>query len=334
MYGMKYIRSLFVILVGLLLKGSRKQRGGRAAPDRAGTSDYVDADDGDADSPADLTKSGWKAALQRTKKALKDKNLSMSAAALSYYTTLAFFPAALGLATFYTAVAGPQALLGLLNDLELVVPPAIQDMLQTQLSPLARAGQQSLGVAAFVSLGLVLWTTSGGVQNLVKALNIAYGVRESRGLVKLRLTSLGLSVVFILFVLLALVLLLLQGDALHAFGLPSTLANLFPILRWPLLVAIISIFLAVIYRYAPDRCQPRWAWVSWGAVAATIIWLIGTALFFLYAQNFGNFNKSYGTFASIIILMTWFNLSSLIILVGAQVNNKLEEVTAADTSAE
>lgn len=332
MVSMKYIRSLFVIVIGLFLKGGRKAS--NAAASRPRSSEYVNPDDGNVDSPADLTKTGWKAALMRTKQALKDKNVSMSAAALSYYTTLAFFPAALGLATFFAAVAGPQALLGLLNDLELVVPPAIQDMLQTQLSPLARAGQTSLGVAAFVSLALVLWTTSGGVQNLVKALNIAYGVRESRGMVKLRLISLGLSVVFVLFTVLALMLLLLQGDALHAMGLPSRLADTFPVLRWPLLVVIISIFLAVIYRYGPDRRQPQWSWVSWGAVAATIIWLIGTILFFVYAQNFGNFNKSYGTFASIIILMTWFNLSSLIILVGAQVNNKLEEVTAADTSAE
>lgn len=326
---MKYIRSLCIVLIGLFLKGNRK-----TAKNFSSNQDnsYVETDDGTVDSPADLTKTGWKAALLRTKQALKDKNLSMSAAALSYYTTLAFFPAALGLATFYTAVAGPQALLNLLNDLELVVPPAIQDMLQTQLSPLARAAQTSLGIAAFVSLGLVLWTTSGGVQNLVKALNIAYGVTESRGMVKLRLTSLGLSVVFILFTLLALFLLMLQGDALHAFGVPSVVADLFPVLRWPILVVIISIFLAVIYRYAPDRREPRWSWVSWGAVAATIIWLIGTVLFFVYAQNFGNFNKSYGTFASIIILMTWFNLSSLIILVGAQVNNKLEEVTNADTT--
>lgn len=135
---MKYIRSLCIVLIGLFLKGNRK-----TAKNFSSNQDnsYVETDDGTVDSPADLTKTGWKAALLRTKQALKDKNLSMSAAALSYYTTLAFFPAALGLATFYTAVAGPQALLNLLNDLELVVPPAIQDMLQTQLSPLARAAQ-------------------------------------------------------------------------------------------------------------------------------------------------------------------------------------------------
>lgn len=326
---MKYFRSLLVIIIGLFLKERIRHM------EQLQQEGYVDdgKDGKDVDSPADLTKKGWKAALLRTKQALKDKNLSMAAAALGYYTTLTFFPAALGLATLYTSIAGPESLLSLLDDLKLVAPPAIQDLLQVQLSPLARAGQTSLGIAALVSLIAVLWTTSGGIQNLVKATNIAYGVEESRGLIKLRLLSTALSVVFIVFGAVILALLVMQGDALHALGVPSAAANLFPILRWPLLVVIISIILAIIYRYAPDRREPRWSFVSWGATAATIIWLIGTVLFFFYAQHFGSFNKSYGTFAGIIILMIWFNLSSLIVLIGAQVNNKLEEVTAADTSA-
>jgi membrane protein len=322
---MKYIRTLLIIVVGLFLAGAkrvmRRKQGG----------DYVDTNS-DIDSPADLTKKGWKAALLRTKRALKDKDLSSYAAALSYYTTLTFFPAVLGLATLYTAVAGPGGLLGILKHIELVVPPAIQDLLQTQLGPLARAPRSSLGVAALASLVTVLWTTSGGVQNLIKALNVAYGVRETRNIVKLRLTSLGLSVVFIIFGAVILALLVMQGDALHALGVPAALANLFPVLRWPLLVLAISLVLAIIYRYAPNRREPRWGWVSWGATAATIIWLIGTVLFFFYVQHLGNFNKSYGTFAGIIILMIWFNLSSLIVLVGAQVNKKLEEVTNVDTA--
>lgn len=317
---MKYFRSLLVVLVGLFLKGSLASKK---------TNEYVDG--AEVDSPADLSKKGWKAALVRTGQALKDKNLSMMAAGLAYYTTLAFFPATLGLATLYASVAGPGRLLSLLKDLELVVPPAIQDLLQTQLSPLANADQSSLGIATLVSFALVLWTMSGGIQNLIKATNIAYEVEETRKFIKLRLLSLALSVAFILFGALILVLLLMQGDALQAIGLPSQISDLFPILRWPLLVVVISVVLSIVYRYAPNRRQPRWSWVSWGATAATIIWLLGTALFFFYVQHFGNFNKSYGTFASIIILMTWFNLSSLIVLVGAQVNKKLEEVTVSQT---
>jgi len=323
---MKYIRSLLIVFIGLFMAGTRRVRS------RQQSSDLVDPDDGNVDSPADLTGKGWKVALKRTKQALKDKNLSMFAASLAYYTTLTFFPAALGLATLYTSIAGGQALLDLLDNLSLVLPPAIQSLLQQQLSPLARASQGSLGIATAVSLAVVLWTISGGVQNLIKATNIAYEAEETRGFIKLRLVSLALSGVFIVFAALMLLLLVLQGDALHALGVPTVMSNLFPIIRWPLLVIALSLVLAVIYRYAPNRTEPRWSWVSWGAGAAVIIWLIGTVLFFFYAQHFGNFNKSYGIFASIIILMTWFNLSSLIILVGAQVNKKLEDVSNTDTT--
>jgi membrane protein len=324
---MKYLRNLMVICLGFFLAGARTHNPGNPVEGR-NRNGSVD----DVDSPADISKAGWKAVFKRTGQALKDKNLSMLAAGLAYYSTLTFFPAALGLATVFTAVAGPQALLDLLKSLELVIPPALQDLLQTQLSPLARAQPASLGIASLVSLGAVLWTTSGGIQNLVKATNVAYEVSETRGMFKLRLLSIGLSAVFITFAAVVLILLIMQGDALHALGMPTAVSDLFPILRWPLLVVVLSIALSIIYRYAPDRINPKWSWVSWGASAAVVIWLIGTILFFVYAQNFGNFNKSYGTFASIIILMVWFNLTSLIVLVGAQVNKKLEEVTDADTA--
>ncbi len=331
---MKHLKALAMILLGLFVTGMKSDRKKRQAPntaDGARSSAFVNEDDDGADSPADVNKRGWKEALKRTKQALRDKNITTAAAGLAYYATITFFPAVLGLATVYTSVAGGQALLDLIKGLEHFVPDAINDILHTQLSPLANARPGSLGIAAATSLAAVLWTTSGGFQNLVKATNIAYEVRETRGLIKLRLVSVIISLALMLIGAVILVLLLLQGDALTRAGFPEPFAMLFPILRWPLLVIMISLALSLIYRYAPNRQKPKWSWVSWGATAATIIWLVATVLFFFYTQNFGNFNKSYGTFASIIIMMVWFNVSALIILVGAQVNKKLEEVTSSDT---
>lgn len=288
--------------------------------------------DNHADSPAEVSRSGWKEALKRTKEALKDKNITTAAAGLAYYATITFFPAVLGLATVYASFAGADALLGVIEGLRQFVPPAIHDLINTQLGPLARAQPASLGIAAAVSIAAVLWTTSGGLQNLIKATNVAYEVDESRGLVKLRLLSVVLSAALLLIGAVITILLIVPGDALTQAGFPEPFATLFPFARWPLLIVMISLALSLVYRYAPDRLQPKWSWVSWGAAAATIIWLAGTAAFFYYTQHFGNFNKSYGTFAGIIIMMVWFNLSALIILVGAQVNKKLEEVTSADTA--
>ena len=329
---MKQLKSFLLLLAALLVEGlvSAGSKNRHAMVTRDAASGSAGAAAG---SPAELPKSGWKAALKRTKAALKDKNLAVSAAGVAYYATLTFFPALLGLATVYATFADPQGLMQLLDSLKGIVPDAILDLMTTQLQPLVSAGKKSIGIAALISIAALLWTTSGGLQNLVKALNEAYDVRETRGFIKLRLLNVVLSIFLLAFGGLILFMLLLVPDALYAWGMPSALANGFSWLRWPVLVVLISIVLSVVYRYAPDRSEPHWSWVSWGATAATLIWLAATVLFFLYVQNFGNFNKTYGTFAGIIILMTWFNVSSLVVLLGAQVNKKLEDVTRRPTRA-
>lgn len=284
-----------------------------------------------AESPADLSKKGWKAALLNTKTALKDKELSRAAAALAYYATLSFFPVMLGSAALYASIDSPQALRSSIDSLQGIVPNAIYTLIDTQLSPLAEASRGSTIVATVISILALLWTMSGGLQNLVKTMNLAYDRHETRNFIKLWLVSVLLSVGLLFLGGLALIMILLQGDALQRWGFPHLLAVTFPYLRWLVLAVIITIALAFIYRYAPDRENPRWQWVSRGAGAASAIWLTTTLLFFVYAQNFSNFNETYGIFAGLVVLMTWFNLSALIILVGAQVNKKLEDVTSKAT---
>ncbi|HYH74410.1 MAG TPA: YihY/virulence factor BrkB family protein [Candidatus Saccharimonadales bacterium] len=319
--------SLLGLLAICLFAAAQTSTVRRRGPAEKQSAYVQDGENGD--SPADLSAKGWKAVLKLTQRALKDKELARSAAALAYYATLTFFPALIGFATCYAIFASPEQLLRSLDSLTVVAPEAVAELLQTQLQPIADAQPTGLGIAAALSIAALLWATSGGLQNLIKATNVAYDVRETRGLIKMRLLSLAMSFVLLVFAALVVSLLLLQPGALHAWGAPSSAASVFSYLRWPALIALISLVLAFIYRYAPNRHQPRWQWVSWGALAATLIWLAGTVLFFFYVQHFGNFNKTYGTFAGIIIMMTWFNLSALIVLLGAQVNKKLEDVTAA-----
>lgn len=318
---MKYFRRLLVILVGIFLSGWLRR--GRMLKEVH--ADHSIHKHEKASNPRDVSKKGWKAALSDSWQAVKEKELSLASAGLAYYATLTFFPAALGIATAYVLIAGSDRLLSSLDSLSLIVPPTIESLLRTQLTPLAAAEQASLGVAAAISLAAVLWTTSGGISNLIKAVNVAYDVDETRGFIKLRLLSILLSIVFIILAAFILVLLLIQADVFQEFGAPTWINVLFPYLRWLLLLVIISAVLTFVYRYAPNRRRPSWPWVSWGAAAATVLWLVVTALFFFYIQNFGNFNDTYGTFASIIILMLWFYLTSFIIVLGAQVNNDLEQ---------
>lgn len=284
-----------------------------------------------AKNPTELSGSAWKRVLLQTKTALKDKDLSTMAAGLAYYATLSFFPVALGSAALYASLVSPDALRTAIDGLQGIVPDAIYSLIDTTLSPLANVSKSSTIVATIISILALLWTTSGGVQSLVKATNVTYDTEETRNPVKLRLASVFISIGVLILGSAAVILLVLRGDALENWGLPHVLAISFPYVRWILLLLIITTALAFIYRYAPNRSNPRWQWVSPGALAASLLWVAVTALFFLYAQKFGSFNETYGIFAGLVVLMIWFNVSSLIVLIGAQVNKKLEDATDTKT---
>jgi membrane protein len=119
---------------------------------------------------------------------------------------------------------------------------------------------------------------------------------------------------------------------LDGLGLGRVGEVLILVLRWPLLAALIAVALAVVYRYAPDRDEPRWAWVSAGAALATVLWVVGSIAFSIYVNNFGSYNETYGAIGAVIILLLWLFLSSFVVLVGAEVNAETEHQTAQDTT--
>jgi membrane protein len=133
-------------------------------------------------------------------------------------------------------------------------------------------------------------------------------------------------------VLVALGLIAALPALLDKFGLPSGLQTLLAWGRWPLLLLLVTLALGVVYRYAPDRDQPRWRWVSMGSVAAAVLWLAGSGLFSFYVSNFGNYNETYGSLAAIVILLLWFYLTSFAVLVGAEFNAEAEHQTREDTT--
>jgi membrane protein len=118
-------------------------------------------------------------------------------------------------------------------------------------------------------------------------------------------------------------------DLLPFGGFGKTLAA---IIRWPILLALLMVCLAAIYRFAPSREEPRWRWVSWGAVVATVLWIIGSALFSLYVGKFASYDKTYGSLGGVVVLLMWLYLSSFIVLLGAQLNAEIEHQTARDST--
>lgn len=279
------------------------------------------------DTPAQFSLSDWKQALWGAKESFGKQNLPVLAAGVAYFSTLSFFPmiaAAVAIAAF---VITPEQLRALTSNIEAYLPADMASLVTTQLQNSAghKAGNV---IAAVIAIGISLFGASGAISNLITAANVSYDSPESRNFFKLKALSLALTLGAILMGFVIMAMLAVSPGTLAFLGLPSWAVTALLSARWLLLIMLVTLALAIFYRYGPNRSNAKWQWVSWGALIATVIWLIGTVLFFVYVQYFGNFSKSYSLFAGIIVLMTWLNLSAFIVLLGAEVNHRLELQTA------
>jgi membrane protein len=279
------------------------------------------------DGPEDLSKRDWVATFKSAGKAfLKDDCMGL-AQQVAYSTLLAFFPAtvllvgALGLIGAYDQL---QQLLGAVS------PKAVIDALQT-----AQKSSQGGGKIIAVVIGTVgaLWAATSAMGAILKAVNRAYELEETRGFVKQKLTS-AVLVALSAVVLAGLFLLVVfggpLGDAItrHA-GLGSSFSTAWSILRWPIAFAAILLLLAVVYYLAPNRKPRSWKWMTPGSFVGAVLWLALSGLFALYTSFSHSYDKTYGTLAGAIILLLWLYYSSLALLFGAELNAELERQAAA-----
>jgi membrane protein len=194
----------------------------------------------------------------------------------------------------------------------------------------SRRAALSIGLA--ISIVIALWSASGGISNLLTAVNVAYDEEEKRGFVKKRLMSLGLTIAAIVFMAIMLGIVAVLPALLKSVFGTGALRWVFQILGWLILVVLVTVALAVIYRLGPDRDAPRMKWVSAGAIVATVIWLIASIGFSIYSSTFGNYAKTYGVFAGIVVLLFWLWITAYAILLGAEINAESEQQTIADTT--
>lgn len=121
---------------------------------------------------------------------------------------------------------------------------------------------------------------------------------------------------------------------LDAAGLPSSWRTALQFLYWPVLAVSFVIGLAVLYRVGPDRSSPQWTWVSWGAVAAVVLWIVASVVFRIYTANFASYNETYGSLAAVVVLMLWLFITALAVLIGAQINSEIEHQTTVDSTVD
>ncbi len=286
----------------------------------------------DADRPSEIPKRGW---LQVTRRAFaegKKDNISMLAAGLAYFAFLALFPALIAAVLIYGLLADPADVEAQIQSLSDALPEEAATLLTEQMTSIASSSSSALGIGLVLSLLGALWSVSGGVSNLINAVNVCYDEEETRGFFRLRGLALLLTIGGILFAGLAIALVAVAPAVLDALSLGIVGTVLLQIGRVVLLLLLVIAALAVVYRLAPDRDAPKFRWVSVGAIVATVVWVIASVGFSLYVDNFGSYGKTYGALAGVIVLLLWMFISAYILLLGAEINAEAEQQTARDTT--
>jgi membrane protein len=286
---------------------------------------------GRAQRPTEIPAPGWKQVAKRGWKEAKADQVPLLAAGVAYYAFMAIFPALIAVVSIYGLFADPSTIANQLNSLTAALPEQASKVITDQITALT-ARRATLGLGFIISLVIALWSASAGISNLMSAINVAYDEEEKRGFVKKRLLSLGLTVAAIIFMVIVLGIVAVLPPLLKAVFGTGALRWLLQILGWLVLLALVVVALALIYRVAPDRDAPKMRWVSAGAIVATVIWLAASIGFSIYASTFGNYAKTYGVFAGIVVLLFWLWLSMYAILLGAEINAEAEGQTIADTT--
>jgi membrane protein len=285
-----------------------------------------------AEAPSQIPMGGWWQVVRRAVKESSADNVPILAAGVAFYAFLAVPPALIATITLYGLVADPEQVTQQIEGVAGALPEETQPLIAEQLSGVAGAGSGALGIGLVVSLLVALWSASTGTATLITAVNIAYDEEETRGFVRLRAIALALTLGAIVFVLLAVALVVVVPPLLDALQLGAAGTIAAQVLRWVLLVLVVTVALAVVYKLAPDRENPRFSWTSPGAVVATVLWILGSIGFSIYMNNFGNYNETYGALAGVVIFMLWLFLTSYIVLLGAEINNESERQTGRDTT--
>ncbi len=282
-----------------------------------------------ARSPGQIPPRGWHDILWRTWTEFNKDNIASVAGGVTFFALLALFPGLAAFVTLYGLFADFHDAVKHIEAMAVVVPHDAVVFIGAQMIRISEQRHSTLSVAFVVTLLLSLWSASNGMKAFLNGLNIAYGEAEKRSFLKLTLHSLG-------FTLGGLLLLLIVVAAVVALPVAAPrLKDLDPVLdvlRWPVLAGLMILVLSVVYRYGPSREHARWRWVSWGGVAASLLWIAASLAFSWYMSNLAHYDRTYGSFGAVAGAMTWLWMSVVIVLFGAELNAEIEHQTAVDST--
>lgn len=247
------------------------------------------------------------------------------AAGVGFYGLLSLVPALAALIALYGLFTDRATAVDQVARLSSILPAEVATVIFDQATRIAGQPGQTLGFAFALSLVLSLWSANSAMKEVFDALNVAFEESEKRGVVRLNLQSLGFTLFTVVFALLAIAAVIILPLLLRRVGLDAVADNLISIGRWPVLLAVVSLGIAVLYRFGPSHTHPKWRWATPGIAFASLSWLALSGLFSWYAANFGKFNQTYGSLGAAAVLLTWMWLSALLVLTGAEIDSNYYE---------
>ncbi len=297
-----------------------------------GTHPNEDAHGRLAKTPSEIPKRGWFDIVKRVFREISDDNVSIISAGVAFYAFLAIFPAIAAIISIYGLVVDPQTVQQQLSSVTEVLPEQASRLMRSQLGEIVKGSSTALGWGLFLSVLLSLWSANRGTSALFEGLNVVYDEKNRRGFIKNTALSLLFTLLGVIVAIISIALVIALPALAGGLGVSGVFMATLMWSRWVLLAGLIMLSLAALYRFAPDRKDPKWQWVSWGSALATILWIGGSLVFSYYVDNFGNYNATYGSLAAVVILLFWLYLSSFVILIGAEFNSEIEHQTSVDTT--
>lgn len=280
-----------------------------------------------ADAPTDIPAAGWKQIALRVKDEIRDDHVTLTASGVAFHAFLATVPLLAAAIAIYGMVSDASDVSRLVERLSGTVPDDVVGLIQSQLDSIVTAGNGQLGFALVIGIATGLWSASSGMSNLMEGLNIAYDEdADDRPFWEKRGIAMLLTLLFVAFLGVAGTVVTL------ALGVTGAAGTVIQVVAWLAVAVLLMAVLAVIYRYGPDREDPEWEWVSPGAVFAVVAWVIASFVFAFYVANFGSYNETYGSLGAVVITLLWLFLTSILVVVGAELNTEIERQTREDTT--
>jgi membrane protein len=300
--------------------------------DASATRDRREDERAAPESPTDLEARSWWGAMKRTVSEFREDGLTHHAAALTYYSVLSIFPALIALVSVLGLI-GSSATDPLIDNLETVAPGPAKDIFTGAIENLEES-QGTAGILFVVGLLGALWSASGYVGGFMRVSNEIYDVEEGRPIWKTIPVRIGLTIMLLVLLALSAIAVVFTGEladqAGKLLGIGSTALDVWDIAKWPVLLLIVSLMIAVLYWAAPNVRHPGFRWLTPGSMLAVVLWIVASGAFALYVANFSSYNETYGALGGVVVFLIWLWISNIAVLLGAELDAELKRSRAIE----